>query len=317
MTTPLQDDPVHRIPATGQLRASRRRWRLATFAALAIAVVAVGLQSAPQFQAHGGQHIARILVEGTIGHDAARLAVLRELEEDDTVPAVVLAINSPGGTTAGGEELYDAIARLREKKPVVAVINELGASAAYMTAISADRILARQTSLVGSIGVLIQHMDAGKLLDTIGVNLDKVASGPLKAEPDITGPIKPEVRASLEALIKDSYDVFVDMVSERRGLTRQKTLSLADGRILSGRQALDAGLIDQYGGEREAVAWLEASKGVAANLPVATVYPKPENELTGLMRFVGSGAKAILGLGAGDPMALDGLVSLWQFDSAS
>ena len=152
---------------------------------------------------------------------------------------MIVAINSPGGTTAGGEELYEALSALRAKKPVVAVISELGASAAYMTAIAADRIFARRLSIVGSIGVLFQHVDAGKLLDTIGVDFDKVQTGPLKAEPDIDEPMVGEVRASLQSLVDDSFPWFVDIVAERRGLTRPETLALADGRILTGRQALD------------------------------------------------------------------------------
>ena len=125
-----------------------------------------------------GDRIARVSITGTIMTDPARLKILDKLAEDDAVKAVVVAINSPGGTTAGGEELYEALSALRAKKPVVAVISELGASAAYMTAIAADRIFARRLSIVGSIGVLYQHVDAGKLLGTIGVNFDKVQTGP-------------------------------------------------------------------------------------------------------------------------------------------
>src|SRR3546814_10020313 len=119
-------------------------------------------------------------------------------------------MKSPGGTTAGGEELYEARGALRASKPVVSVIHELGASAAYMTAIATDRIFARRLSIVGSIGVLYQHVNAGKLLDTIGIDFDKVATGPLKAEPDFDEPMTPQVRASLQALVGDSFDWFVE-----------------------------------------------------------------------------------------------------------
>ena len=133
---------------------------------------------------------------------------------------MIVAINSPGGTTAGGEELYEALGQLRAAKPTVAVIGELGASAAYMTAIATDRIFARRLSIVGSIGVLYQHVNAGKLLETIGVDLDKVASGPLKAEPDFDEPMEGAPRASIAALVDDSFQWFVDIVAERRGLAR-------------------------------------------------------------------------------------------------
>jgi len=247
----------------------------------------------------------------------ARLKVLADLAEDDHVKAVIIAINSPGGTTAGGEELYEGLTALRAKKPVVAVIKELGASAAYMTAIATDRIFARRLSIVGSIGVLYQNVDAGKLLDTIGVNMEKVATGPLKAEPDFTGPIKPEVRASLESLVGDSFDWFVDIVSERRGLTRPQTLALADGRIVTGRQGVDAKLIDAIGGEAEAIAWLESEKGLAAKLPVSTRYPLPDQGFGWVGKFLGSQARTALGLNPTGPIVLDGLVSLWQVGPTS
>ncbi len=102
----------------------------------------------------------------------------------------------------------------------MAVIRELGASAAYMTAIATDRIFARRLSIVGSIGVLYQHINAGKLLETIGIDLDKVASGPLKAEPDYDEPLVGDVRRSISELIQSSFDWFVDIVAERRGLDR-------------------------------------------------------------------------------------------------
>jgi protease-4 len=197
---------------------------------------------------------------------------------------------------------------------VVAVINEMGASAAYMTAIAADQIFARRLSIVGSIGVLYQHFDAGKLLTTIGIDLDKVATGPLKAEPDFDEPITPEVRASLQSLVSDSFDWFVDVVAERRGLTREATLALADGRIITGRQGVEAKLIDAIGGEAEAIAWLESEKDVAADLPVVEVWPLPEAPWSGIGRWIGGEARSAIGLDRDGPIVLDGLVSLWQVE---
>ena len=165
---------------------------------------------------------------------------------------------------------------------MVAVINELGASAAYMTAIAADRIFARRLSIVGSIGVLYQHVNAGKLLDTIGVDLDKVASGPLKAEPDFDEPMTGAPRESIAALVDDSFQWFVDIVSERRGLSRPDTLALADGRIVTGRVGIETGLIDAVGGEREAQAWLQSDRDVPADLNIVTAYPHPDKDSAGL-----------------------------------
>jgi protease-4 len=196
------------------------------------------------------------------------------------------------------------------------VIKELGASAAYMTAIATDRIFARRLSIVGSIGVLYQHVNAGQLLDTIGIDLDKVASGPLKAEPDFNEPLEGAPRASIAALVDDSFQWFVDVVAERRGLARPAALALADGRIVTGRVGVDSGLIDAIGGEREALAWLEAERDLPGDIDVVTVWPEPEQGFDLLGTLLNSQARAALGLPDG-PITLDGLVSLWQVGSRS
>lgn len=301
---------AHGIAVADGLRRSRRRWRI--LAVLALIVAGLAVTARVMADRAGGEHVARIEVLDTIATDPARLKAIVDAAADPHVKAILVSINSPGGTTAGGEELYEALMAARAKKPVVTVIKELGASAAYMTAIASDRIFARRLSIVGSIGVLYQHVDAGKLLGTIGIDFDKVATGPLKAEPDIDGPIKPEVRASLQALVGDSYDWFVDVVAERRGLTRAQTLVLADGRILTGRQGIEAKLIDAVGGEAEALAWLESEKGLAADLPVITHYPLPDTGINWVAEILGGQARSALGLPARGPIVLDGLVSLWQ-----
>lgn len=304
-------DPAHAIPAASALRRSRFRWRIFAFVALVVAVLALAGRFATEYGL-GGDQIARVVIDGTIASDPSRVRTLDALAKDDTVKAVIVAINSPGGTTAGGEELYETLNKLRAKKPVVSYIKELGASAAYMTAIATDRIFARRLSIVASIGVLFQTYNAGKLLETIGIGADKVASGPLKAEPDITHPMTPEVRASLQALVDDSFSWFVDAVAERRGMTRAQVLPLADGRIMTGQQGIASKLIDEVGGEDEAVAWLEKNKGIKADLPVVTWYPTAQPGWNNIGRWLGGEARAALGLPAEGPVALDGLVSLWQ-----
>jgi protease-4 len=306
-------DPSHAIPAASQLRRSRFRWRILTFIALVIAILAgVGRYATEAGISGVTDSIARIEIDGTIATDAQRLKVFETLAEDDSVKAVLIAINSPGGTTAGGEELYDAIGKLRAKKPVVAYVKELGASAAYMAAIASDRIFVRRLSIVGSIGVLFQTANAQKLMQTIGVDLEKVQSGPLKAEPDIDEAMTPEVRASLQSLVDDSFSWFVDVVAERRGMTRAEVLPLADGRIMTGNQGIASKLVDEVGGETEAIAWLEANKQIAPDLPVATWYPAAQADWMDWGKWLGGQARSALGLPANGPVILDGLVSLWQ-----
>jgi protease-4 len=316
MSTDPIIDPSHAIPAASALRRSRFRWRLIAFVALVVAILAGAGRFATESGLTAHDTIARIKIDGTISTDAARHHLIESIADDEHVKAVIVSINSPGGTTAGGEEIYEDLGLLRSKKPVVAVIDELGASAAYMSAIATDRIFARRLSIVGSIGVLFQTINAGKLFDTIGVDLDKVQSGPLKAEPDMDEAMTPEVRASLQALVDDSFSWFVDIVAERRGLPRETVLPLADGRIITGGQGVALKLIDAVGGEREAVAWLESDKGIAADLDIVDWSPRRDEGWIGYLRWLGGAARGALGLPAEGPIALDGLVSLWQVDPA-
>jgi protease-4 len=304
---------AHEALATDTYRRSRGRWRIVALA-LAVGVVLALLGRFALPDEGTGDRIARVVLDGTITTNASREKLLKRLAEDDGIKAVIVSINSPGGTTAGGEELYESLLRISAAKPTVSVINELGASAAYMTAIGTDRIFARRLSIVGSIGVLFQHVNAGKLLDTIGIDLDKVASGPLKAEPDYNEPLEGPARESLAALVDDSFQWFVDIVAERRNLSRPQTLALADGRIVTGRVGVETGLIDALGGELEARQWLEAEHDISQKLKVVEVWPQDDGGFGWMGRFLGQSARAALGIPSEGPVMLDGLVSLWQFE---
>jgi protease-4 len=238
-------------------------WRVAA-AVIAIAAIAgIGMLVSPgtrgSLAASGS--IARVTIEGLIRSDQDRVQALERLA-DSSAPAVVVHINSPGGTTAGSEQLYDALTRLKAKKPLVVVVEGLAASGGYITAIAADHIIAQQTSLVGSIGVLFQFPNFTDLLKTVGVKVEEVKSSPLKAAPNGFEPTSPEARAALDALVKDSYAWFRALVKERRGMDDELLDKVADGRVFTGHQAVDLKLIDQLGDERTAVAWLVAQKGV-------------------------------------------------------
>jgi protease-4 len=297
-------------------------WRVAA-AAIAIAAIAgVGILVSPGTRgslATSGS-IARVNIEGLIRSDQDRVEALERLA-DSTAPAVIVHINSPGGTTAGSEQLYDALTRLKAKKPLVVVVEGLAASGGYITAIAADHIIAQQTSLVGSIGVLFQFPNFTDLLKTVGVKVEEVKSSPLKAAPNGFEPTSPEARAALDALVKDSYAWFRGLVKERRGMDDELLDKVADGRVFTGHQAVDLKLIDQLGDERTAVAWLVAQKGVKADLPVRDYKLTPRfGDLT-FLRTAASITLDALGLGsiarqlgqAGvDRLGLDGMLALWQ-----
>ena len=184
-------------------------------------------------------------------------------------------INSPGGTTAGSEQLYDSLVRLKAKKPLVVVVEGLAASGGYIAALAADHIIAQQSSLVGSIGVLFQFPNFTELMKTVGVKVEEVKSSPLKAAPNGFEPTSPEARAALDALVKDSYAWFRGLVKERRGMDEALLEKVADGRVFTGRQAVELKLIDQLGDEKTAVAWLVAEKKIKSDTAGARLQADP------------------------------------------
>jgi protease-4 len=301
-------------------------WRVVAALLAIAAVVIIGTIATPggrgAFSATGS--IARVTIEGLIRSDQDRVEALERLANSKAA-AVIVHINSPGGTTAGSEQLYDALVQLKAKKPLVVVVEGLAASGGYITAIAADHIIAQQTSLVGSIGVLFQFPNFTDLMKTVGVKVEEVKSSPLKAAPNGFEPTSPEARAALDSLVKDSYAWFRDLVKARRGMDDDLLDKVADGRVFTGRQAVDLKLIDQLGDEKTAVAWLVAQKGIKSDLPVQDFKLAPRfGDLT-FLRTAASITLDALGLSgfarqveqtgvaqAVDRLSLDGMLALWR-----
>jgi protease-4 len=314
---PRADDLIDRRT----LRRKLTFWRVATLLVAFVAIVAFAAWIyGDEFSGKAADHIAKVRIEGTIVEDDDLIKRLDAMRKSASVKGVILAIDSPGGTTAGGEAIFDAVRALAAEKPVVAQVGTLAASAGYMIASASDHIVARKSSIVGSIGVLVQFPDLTGLMDKVGIKLEEVKSSPLKAEPSPFNPTTEPERAMMRAMILDSYDWFVGIVADRRPLTRPEVLVLADGSVFTGRQALEKKLVDGLGGEKEAVAWL-ATKGVPAQLRVVewkrdesssfwfgSSAARAVGEALGLP---GAGAEIMRATGA-DRLFLDGLVSVWQ-----
>ena len=195
-------------------RLKRRLFFWRSFAVLAVlAAVLVVLRG--EHVGFGRSHVARLTVSGIISDDRKLDEAVTKLADNANVKALIVAIDSPGGSVAGGEGLHDAIARVAEKKPVVAVMGGAAASAGYMIAVPAARIFAREATLTGSIGVLLETGEVSGLLKSIGVNAEAITSGPLKDQPSFTKPLSPQGRDVLQGLVMDMYDQFVGMVAER------------------------------------------------------------------------------------------------------
>src|SRR3954467_9735224 len=301
-------------------------WRVAAVAVAVAAVVAVGVVAIPSERSPltTAGSIARVQIDGLIRSDADRVEALERLE-NSRAAAVVVHINSPGGTTAGSEQLYDSLVRLKAKKPLVVVVEGLAASGGYITAIAADHIVAKQSSLVGSIGVLFQFPNFTDLMKTVGVKVEEVKSSPLKAAPNGFEPTSPEARAALDALVKDSYAWFRGLVQQRRGMDDALLDKVADGRVFTGHQAVDLKLIDQLGDEKTAVAWVVAEKKIPKELPVRDYKLDPKFSDLTFLRTAAAISLDALGLSgiarqveqsglnqAVERLSLDGMLALWR-----
>jgi len=269
--------------------------------------------------------ISRVTIQGIIRGDHERTEALDNLARSRNTRAVIVHIDSPGGTTAGSEELHQALRRVAAKKPTVVVIDGMAASGGYMAAMAADHIIAQNSSLVGSIGVLFQYPNLTDLLTKVGVKVEEIKSSPLKAAPNGLEPTTPEARAAVEALVVDSYAWFKDIVRDRRKLEGEALDRVADGRVFTGRQAISLKLADEIGREQEAIDWLAKSNNIDPKTPVRDwrLYPR-FSQLSllhlGIAKAVDSWGFGPLvrdletsgALQAVEKLNLDGLLMLWH-----
>lgn len=287
----------------------RMKRRLFLWRSLAIVALVAGVAAGiGRFSGFGyTDYIARLSVTGVIVDDDKRRKALSQIARDVNARALIVHINSPGGTVVGGEALYHEIRKIAERKPVIAVMGELATSAGYMIALAGNRIIARNGTITGSIGVIMQTTEVTGLLEKLGINMEAVKSGPLKAAPSPFEPMTPAVRKVSQSLVDDMFKMFVDMVATRRGLSPADALALADGRVYTGRLAVEKKLIDGIGGEGEAIDWLEKQSKLPPGLPLRDV--RIRRDVTEWAEYFGSiGRKAVFS----ERLTLDGLISVWH-----
>jgi protease-4 len=302
-------------------------WRVLTVLIAIVVVVGGGLiLSGHRSAITGGPggSIARVTIEGLIRASRPRSEALDRLAKSSAT-AVIVHVNSPGGTVAGSEELFDSLVKLKAKKPMVVVVDGLAASGGYIAAMASDRIVAQQSAIVGSIGVIFQYPNVSELLKTIGVQVETIKSSPLKAAPNGLEPTSPEARAAVESIVKDSYDWFKGLVRERRHLDDAGLAKVSDGRVFTGRQALGLKLIDGLGDEQAAIDWLAKEKNIDPKTPVRDYPLSPRfgdlpflhAAALGLLDAVGLNALAERfrewgAIQAVERLNLDGLLALWH-----
>lgn len=279
-------------------------WQVAAILAIVVTVLVLFGQFADFDE---DDHVARLDVSGVIIENERRQAVLEDLIDNDQTKALIVYINSPGGSTYGSERLYKMLRRVAEKKPVITVIGTVGASGGYMTALAGERIFAGESSITGSIGVIVQLTEFSALMEKIGVTASSITSGALKGEPSPFKPMSEAGRQNLQQMVDETHNWFVDLVADRRPLSREEAATIANGQVLIGLSAVKVGLVDELGGLLEARKWLESAKEIPLALPLITVdYSAPKGAIERLLQ--GMLGKSVLS----ERLTLDGLISLWH-----
>lgn len=297
-------------------------WRSATIVTLMLALAAFAATRLWPTNLTERRQIARVSIEGVITEDRSQLRMLKRIADAKNVAAVVVWVNSPGGTTTGGEALYTALRQISQTKPVVAQFGTVAASAAYIAGLGTDHIVARGNTITGSIGVIMQWPEVSELLAKLGIKMNEIKSGPLKAAPSPFQPLDEGARQVTEQMIADGQRWFLGLVATRRLVDTAKIPGLEQGRVFSGRDALGHRLVDEIGGEAEAIRWLEERRNVAKGLRVVDWKPQRDNDWS-WMSLIGRALGSVLSQAAGEVLGqtpvqamssfpLDGLVSVWH-----
>jgi protease IV len=288
------------------LKSQITRWRMlaVAFGVIALLVV-VGRHS--QHSPIEKDFVARLTIDGFIGDDQELYTLIEDVAGNPKAKAVIVWLDTPGGSAVGGEETYFHLRKLAEKKPVVAVMRSIATSAGYMIALGTDQIFAREGTITGSIGVIIETAEVTDLAEKLGIKPIVIKSAPLKGVPSPVEKSTPEAEKTIKDVVNDFYGRFIDMVAERRKLPRDTAVTLADGRVYSGKAAVGNKLIDAIGGEQEALKYLTEKRQIRSGLDVRDVKIEKENSV--FQELMGTVAGKIFQRSS---VTLDGLVAVWH-----
>ena len=292
------------------LKSQITKWRILALVCAVIALIA----ASERFNHHSPiekDFVARLTLDGIITDDQKLYTLIDDLGENSKAKAVILWLDTPGGGAVGGEETYLHLRELSKKKPVVAVMRSLAASAGYMIALGADRIYAREGTITGSIGVIIESAEVTELAEKLGIKPVIIKSSPLKGSPSPFEKATPEANRAIQDVINDFYGRFVDIVAERRQLPREKVVLLADGRVYSGKSAFQNKLIDAIGGEDDAMKWLVENQKIKQGLDIKDVSEEADSDW--FESLTQSMAKSIgTKFFEKSSLGLDGLSAIWH-----
>ncbi|RZI47193.1 signal peptide peptidase SppA [Rickettsiales endosymbiont of Peranema trichophorum] len=264
-----------------KLKSQLSRWRFLSLVFLGIALALMFRDYKPANSGvYNRDYIARINIEGFIFDNPQNRQLLSDIETNDNIKAVIVHVDSGGGSVVGGESLYRALRKVAERKPVAIMMHTMATSAAYMVALGGDYIVAYEGTLTGSIGVIAQTFEITELAKNIGITLNTLKTAPYKASPNEFEQMTPQVHAYLDALLKELQRMFLGMVQERRKLSDAELSEIGEGKVYTGSQALKLGLIDAIGDEETAKQWLIDEKQIGKDLKIHDVVaPKPLGDL--------------------------------------
>ena len=306
-----------------RLKRSTSLWRGAAIAAIALAAGAFAFAGGSGLTLTEQHQIARVTIEGMITEDREQLRMLKRIAEAKHVDGVILFVNSPGGTTTGGEALFEALRKISDAKPIVSQFGTVAASAGYIVGLGTDYIVARGNSITGSVGVIMQWPEVSELMAKVGIKMNEIKSGPLKATPSMFQPLDDPGRTLTEKMIREGQQWFLGLVTTRRGVVTAEIPGLEQGRIFSGREALQYKLVDEIGGETEVLRWLEDKRKVKHGLKIVDWKPKRETNWSlssvlgqaiggGISMAVREAVSSALQETGFAAIQLDGLVSVWH-----
>ncbi len=246
----------------------RRRlffWRTISFITVAIIVY---LLFENQEKSSSNDYIANYNISGLLISADEIIEDLEELKSNNEVNSIIISVDSPGGTTVSAEEIYLKLKEVSLVKPTAIVMRNIATSGAYLLSLGGDVIFSRENTITGSIGVLLQWARVDEALSKLGIEVNEVKSGKLKAEPDFFGEIDEEAQQVTKEIIDETFEWFIRIVKVERNLNPSEIYTISDGRIFTGRQAIELNLVDEIGDKNDAKIWLVENKEIDSNSPI-------------------------------------------------
>jgi len=246
----------------------RRRlffWR--TISLITVAII-VYLSFENQEKSSSNDYIANYNISGLLISADEIIEDLEELKSNNEVNSIIISVDSPGGTTVSAEEIYLKLKEVSLVKPTAIVMRNIATSGAYLLSLGGDVIFSRENTITGSIGVLLQWARVDEALSKLGIEVNEVKSGKLKAEPDFFGEIDEEVQQLTKEIIDETFEWFIRIVKVERNLNPSEIYTISNGRIFTGRQAIELNLVDEIGDKNDAKIWLVENKEIDSNSPI-------------------------------------------------